>query len=56
VFGHLRVEARNVTVVDNDIVLGITTYGKTFFEDVEDKFISVVENKSQIGHVVATAA
>jgi hypothetical protein len=50
------VEARDVAVVDDDVILGITTYGKTVFENVEDEFISVVEIKSQIGHVVATAA
>ena len=46
----LGVEARDVGVVDDDVIAGVTTDGKTRFEDIEDEFITIVEIEGQIRH------
>ena len=43
-------ETGNEGVVDDNVIVRITPYGESFFEDVEDELITIVEIEGQIWH------
>ena len=43
-------EARDVVILDEDLIPGIATEGKTVFHEVKNELVSIVEVKRQIGH------
>ena len=42
--------AGDVSVINDNVVFGIPSDGKAFFEDVEDELISIIEIEGQIRH------